>query len=100
MDIALKILMAKNFAWIIRERIKNERIRIQNERPNAKPYIEGAIDSEEKLCKIELVIIDLESEVRMLNRECNQLALKNGELRQRILELENQIKYNQIENQI
>jgi hypothetical protein len=97
MELDLKILLAKNTIWIVRERIKNVRLKLEKEKPDAKDYINGGKDSEEQLLKTELVIIEMENEIVSLNRELNQLAKRNAQLRVAYDELKNELKFKDIE---
>jgi len=97
MELDLKILWAKNTIWVVRERIKNVREKLEKDKPDAKDYINGGKDSEEQLLKTELVIIEMENEIKGLNRELNQLARRNAQLRVAYDELKNELKYKDIE---
>lgn len=97
MDLSLKILWAKNTIWVVRERIKNVREKLEIDKPEAKDYINGSKESEEQLLRAEQVIIDMELEIKSLNRELNQLSRRNAELRVAYQELKNQIKYKDID---
>jgi predicted RNase H-like nuclease (RuvC/YqgF family) len=97
MELDLKILWAKNTIWVVRERIKNVREKLEKDKPDAKDYINGGKDSEEQLLKTELVIIEMENEIKGLNRELNQLARRNAELRVAYQELKNELKFKNIE---
>ena len=97
MELDLKIIWAKNTIWIVRERIKNVRLKLEKEKPDAKDYINGGKDSEEQLLKTELVIIEMENEIVSLNRELNQLAKRNAQLRVAYDELKNELKFKDIE---
>ena len=97
MDLDLKILRAKNVIWCVRERIKNVREKLEKDKPDAKDYINGSKESEEQLLKTELVIIEMENEIKGLNRELNQLARRNAELRVAYQELKNELKFKDID---
>jgi hypothetical protein len=97
MDLDLKILWAKNVLWTVRHRIQNVREKLEKEKPDAKDYINGGKESEEQLLKTELVIIEMESEIKGLNRELNQLARRNAQLRIAYQELQDELKYKDIE---
>jgi len=47
MELDLKILWAKNTIWVVRERIKNVREKLEKDKPDVKDYINGGKDSEE-----------------------------------------------------
>jgi predicted RNase H-like nuclease (RuvC/YqgF family) len=100
MDLDLKILWAKNVIWCVRERIKNVREKLEKDKPDAKDYIEGSKESEEQLLKTELVIIEMENEIKGLNRELNQLARRNAELRVAYQELKNELKFKNIDAEL
>jgi chromosome segregation ATPase len=97
MDLDLKILWAKNVLWTVRHRIQNVREKLEREKPEAKDYINGGKDSEEQLLKTELVIIEMENEIKGLNRELNQLARRNAQLRVAYDELKNELKFKDVE---
>ena len=93
MELDLKILWAKNTLWVVRERIKNVREKLEKDKPDAKDYINGGKDSEEMLLKTELVLIEMQNEIISLNRELNQIARRNAQLRVAYDELKNELKY-------
>lgn len=97
MDLSLKILWAKTTVWTVKERIKNVREKLEKDKPEAKDYINGGKDSEEQLLKTELVIIEMENEIISLNRELNQLAKRNAQIRVAYDELKNELKFKDIE---
>jgi len=97
MDLDLKILWAKNTIWVVRERIKNVREKLEKDKPDAKDYINGGKESEEQLLKTELVLIEMQNEIISLNRELNQLAKRNAQLRVAYDELKNELKFKNIE---
>ena len=93
MELDLKILWAKNVRWTVRERIKNVREKLEREKPEAQDYINGGKDSEAMLLKTELVLIEMQNEIISLNRELNQLAKRNAQLRVAYDELKNELKF-------
>lgn len=97
MDLDLKILWAKNTLWVVRERIKNVRVKLEKDKPDAKDYINGGKDSEEMLLKTELVLIEMQNEIISLNRELNQLARRNAQLRVAYDELKDELKFKDID---
>jgi predicted RNase H-like nuclease (RuvC/YqgF family) len=97
MDLDLKILWAKNTLWVVRERIKNVREKLEKDKPDAKDYINGGKDSEEQLLKTELVLLEMQNEIISLNRELNQLARRNAQLRVAYDQLKNELKFKNIE---
>jgi hypothetical protein len=60
-------------------------------------YINGGKDSEEQLLKTELVLIEMQNEIISLNRELNQLARRNAQLRVAYDKLKNELKFKDIE---
>ena len=97
MDLSLKILWAKSTVWTVKERIKNVRERLEKDKPEAQDYISGGKESEEYLLETIQVINLLEDEIKNLNRELNQLARRNAQLRVAYQELQEEIKYKNIE---
>jgi len=97
MDLSLKILWAKTTVWTVKERIKNVREKLEQEKPNAKDYIQGGKESEQYLLETLNVINLLEDEITSLNRELNQLARRNAQLRVAYDELKNELKFKNIE---
>jgi predicted nuclease with TOPRIM domain len=93
MDLSLKILWAKTTVWTVKERIKNVREKLEKDKPEAKDYINGGKESEEYLLETIQVINLLEDEITSLNREMNQLARRNAQLRVAYQELQKEIKY-------
>ena len=100
MDLSLKILWAKNTIWVVRQRIKNVREKLEKDKPDAKDYINGSKESEEQLLKTELVIIEMENEIKGLNRELNQLARRNAQLRVAYQELKDELKFKDIDAEL
>ena len=100
MDLSLKILWAKTTVWTVKERIKNVREKLEKDKPDAKDYINGSKDSEEQLLKTELVIIEMENEIKGLNRELNQLARRNAQLRVAYQELKDELKFQNIDEEL
>jgi predicted nuclease with TOPRIM domain len=97
MDLSLKILRAKTTVWTVKERIKNVREKLEKDKPEAKDYINGGKESEEYLLETIQVINLLEDEITNLNRELNQLARRNAQLRVAYQELQEEIKYKNVE---
>ena len=100
MDLSLKILWAKTTVWTVKERIKNVREKLEKDKPDAKDYINGSKESEEQLLKTELVIIEMENEIKGLNRELNQLARRNAQLRVAYQELKDELKFQNIDEEL
>ena len=97
MDLSLKILWAKTTVWTVKERIKNVREKLEKDKPEAKDYINGGKESEQYLLETIHVINLLEDEITSLNREMNQLARRNAQLRVAYQELKDEIKFKDIE---
>jgi hypothetical protein len=97
MDIGLKLLLAKGKILAMKWRIKLTREELEEKRPNAKAFIEGANDVEEDLDEVYNVIDDLELELRLQGREINRCLEINGELKKRIEELEHELKFKNID---
>jgi predicted nuclease with TOPRIM domain len=97
MDLSLKILLAKTTVWTVAQRIKNVRERLEKDKPDAKDYINGGKESEQYLLETIHVINLLEDEITSLNREMNQLARRNAQLRVAYQELQDEIKFKDIE---
>jgi predicted nuclease with TOPRIM domain len=97
MDLSLKLLWAKTTVWTVAQRIKNVREKLEQEKPNAKDYIQGGKESEQYLLETLNVINLLEDEITSLNRELNQLARRNAQLRAAYDELKNELKFKDIE---
>jgi len=100
MDLYLLIIKTKANIESIRTRIRLAREQIQKDKPNAKPYIDGAKQSELELLEAYQAFTDLSDHILAISRENTELARRNIKLQEKVLELENQIKYNQIENQL
>ena len=97
MDLSLKLLWAKTTVWTVAQRIKNVREKLEQEKPKAKDYIQGGKESEQYLLETLNVINLLEDEITSLNRELNQLARRNAQLRVAYDELKNELKFKDIE---
>ena len=97
MDLSLKILWAKTTVWTVKERIKNVREKLEKDKPEAKDYINGGKESEWYLLETIQVINLLEDEITNLNRELNQLARRNAQLRVAYQELQDELKFKNVE---
>lgn len=97
MDIGLKLLYVKGLIKKNIWKIKLTREDLEKKRPSAVEYINGAKDTEGDLQLIEQSINDLETELRLQGREINRCLQINGQLKQRISELEHELKYKNIE---
>jgi|694.fasta_scaffold99016_5 predicted nuclease with TOPRIM domain len=97
MDIGLKLLLAKGKILSMKWRIKLTREELEEKRPTAKAFIDGANDVEIDLDEVYNVIDDLETELRIQGREINRCLQINGQLKQRIEELEHEIKFKNVD---
>jgi hypothetical protein len=100
MDIGLHKIKTNANLWTIQQRIKSSREQILKTRPDATDYIKGAEQSEEELLEAISFLTNLYEHAISLSRENTILANRNMELTRVKNELENQIKYNQIENEL
>ena len=96
MDIGLKLLYIKGLIQKNIWKVKLTREELQEKRPSAVAYINGAKDTEDDLKEIEEAILQLEAELRLQGREINRCLQINGELKQRIDELEHELKYKNV----
>ena len=99
MDIGLQKIKTSANLWAIKKRIQNARENILKTRPEATDYIKGAEQSEEELLEAISFLTNLYEHAVSISRENTILANRNMELQRRVKELENQIKYNKIEEQ-
>jgi archaellum component FlaC len=97
MDITLQLLLVKSKLQSIKTRIRLTREDLEAKKPNATAFIQGAHDVELDLTEIEKTIYNLEIEMRMIGREINYAMKTNGELKKIINELENEIKYKNLD---
>lgn len=100
MDIGLQKIKTSVNLWAIKRRIQNARENILKTKPEATDYIKGAEQSEEELLEAISFLTNLYEHAVAISRENTILASRNMELQRQKNELENQIKYNQIENQL
>ena len=100
MDIGLLLIKTRTNLWSIQQRIKTARLQILKTRPEALDYIKGAEQSEEELLEAISFVTNLYEHAVSLSRENTILATRNMELTRLKNELENQIKYNKIENEL
>ena len=100
MDLGLQKIKTGANLWAIKKRIQNAREQILKTRPEATDYIQGAEQSEEELLEAISFLTNLYEHAVSLSRENTILANRNMELSRQKHELKNQIKYNQIENQL
>lgn len=94
MELGLEIIKTRANLWTINQRIKNARLDIEKKRPEAKEYIQGALQSEEELLEAISFFSRLYEHAVSLSRENTILANRNIELAQRVKELEMEIKTN------
>ena len=97
MDITLQLLLVKSKLQSIKTRIRLTREDLEEKKPNAIAFIKGANEVELDLTEIEKTIYDLENEMRMIGREMNYAMLINGTLKEKINDLENEIKFKNID---
>ena len=100
MDIGLQKIKTSANLWTIKQRIKSSREQILKTRPEATDYIKGAEQSEQELLEAISFLTNLYEHAVSLSRENTILANRNIELSRQKHELENQLKFNQIENQL
>lgn len=100
MDIGLQKIKTSVNLWTIKRRIQNARENILKTRPEATDYITGAEQSEEELLEAISFLTNLYEHAVSISRENTILASRNMELQRQKNELENQIKYNKIEEQL
>lgn len=100
MELGLQKIKTSANLWAIKQRIKSSREQILKTRPEATDYIKGAEQSEEELLEAISFLTNLYEHAISLSRENTILANRNMELSRQKHELEQQIKYNQIENQL
>jgi len=100
MDIGLQKIKTSVNLWTIKRRIQNARENILKTRPEATDYIKGAEQSEEELLEAISFLTNLYEHAVAISRENTILASRNMELQRQKNELENQIKYNKIEEQL
>jgi len=100
MDIGLQKIKTSANLWAIKQRIKSSREQILKTRPEATDYIKGAEQSEEELLEAIAFLTNLYEHAVAISRENTILANRNMELSRQKHELENQLKYNKIENEL
>jgi hypothetical protein len=93
MDIGLKLLYIKSIIEKNIWKVKLTREDLEKRKPDAVAFINGAKDTEGDLKKVQLAIIELETELRLQGREINRCLHINGELKKRIDELEHELKF-------
>ena len=100
MDLGLHKIKTNANLWTIKKRIQNTRENILKTRPEAIEYIKGAEQSEEELLEAISFVTNLYEHAVSISRENTILANRNIELTRQKHELENQLKFNQIENEL
>lgn len=100
MDIGLQKIKTGANLWAIKQRIKNARENILKTRPDAVDYILGAEQSEQELLEAISFLTNLYEHAVAISRENTILANRNMELSRQKHELEQQLKYNKIENEL
>jgi len=100
MDIGLQKIKTSANLWAIKRRIQNAREQILKTKPEATDYIKGAEQSEEELLEAISFLTNLYEHAVSISRENTILASRNMELQRQKNELENEIKYNKIEEQL
>jgi septal ring factor EnvC (AmiA/AmiB activator) len=97
MDIGLKLLYIKGLIQKNIWKVKLTREELEEKKPSAVVYINGAKDTENDLKQVEQAIHELETELRLQGREINRCLHINGELKKRIEELEHELKFKNVE---
>ena len=100
MELGLQKIKTSANLWTIKKRIQNARENILKTRPDAVDYIKGAEKSEEELLEAIAFLTNLYEHAVSLSRENTILANRNIELTRVKHELEQQIKFNNIENEL
>jgi len=100
MELGLHKIKTNANLWAIKKRIQNARENILKTRPDATDYIKGAEQSEEELLEAISFLTNLYEHAVAISRENTILANRNMELSRQKHELENQLKYNKIEEQL
>ena len=100
MDLGLQKIKTNANLWTIQQRIKSSREQILKTRPDATDYIKGAEQSEEELLEAISFVTNLYEHAVSISRENTILANRNIELSRQKHELEQQIKFNKIENEL
>lgn len=100
MDLGLHKIKTNANLWTIKKRIQNAREQILKTRPEATDYIKGAEQSEEELLEAISFLTNLYEHSVSLSRENTILANRNMELSRQKHELENQLKFNNIHEQL
>ena len=100
MDIGLQKIKTGENLWTIKKRIQNAREQILKTRPEATDYIKGAEQSEEELLEAIAFLTNLYEHAVSLSRENTILANRNMELSRQKHELEQELKFKNVENEL
>ena len=100
MDIGLQKIKTGANLWTIKKRIQNARENILKTRPEAIDYIRGAEQSEEELLEAIAFLTNLYEHAVSLSRENTILANRNMELTRKKHELEQELKFKNVENEL
>jgi len=100
MDIGLHKIKTSANLWAIKKRIQNARENILKTRPEAIEYIKGAEQSEEELLEAIAFLTNLYEHAVSLSRENTILANRNAELSRQKHELEQELKFKNVENEL
>ena len=100
MDIGLQKIKTGANLWTIKKRIQNAREKILKTRPEATDYIKGAEQSEEELLEAIAFLTNLYEHAVSLSRENTILANRNMELSRQKHELEQELKFKNVENEL
>jgi hypothetical protein len=100
MDIGLQKIKTGANLWTIKKRIQIAREQILKTRPEAIDYIKGAEQSEEELLEAIAFLTNLYEHAVSLSRENTILANRNMELSRQKHELEQELKFKNLENEL
>lgn len=100
MELGLQKIKTSANLWAIKQRIKSSREQILKTRPEATDYIRGAEQSEEELLEAISFLTNLYEHAVAISRENTILANRNMELTRVKNELEQQLKFNNIHEQL
>lgn len=100
MELGLQKIKTSANLWTIKQRIKSSREQILKTRPEATDYINGALESEQELLEAIAFLTNLYEHSVCISRENTILASRNMELIRQKNELEQQLKFNNIHEQL
>ena len=100
MDLGLQKIKTGANLWTIKKRIQNARENILKTRPEAIEYIKGAEQSEEELLEAIAFLTNLYEHAVSISRENTILANRNIELSRQKHELEQELKFKNVENEL